>query len=99
MNNYILDDNDVITAMTERGEVTYKARDFLKIMKQIFAALRNGSYLEQCLEDGGDCQVLKSNTGGWKTGKIRIRIEFIPDQYELPHGLPSPLDDLRESLK
>jgi hypothetical protein len=96
MSNSILEDNDVVTAITDRGETTYKVRDFLKIMRQIFAALRNGSYLEQCLEDGGECQVLKSNTGGWKKGKIRIRIEFIPDQ---PEPSSSPLDDLRAEFK
>lgn len=96
MSNNILEDNDVVLAISDNSETTYKVRDFLRIIKQIFATLRNGAYLEQCLEDGGECQVLKSNGGGWKTGKIRIRIEFIPDQAEPPQ---SPLDDLRAELK
>ncbi|MEA5579543.1 KGK domain-containing protein [Anabaena sp. UHCC 0451] len=96
MSNSILDDNDVVLAISDNGERTYKVRDFLKIIKQIFAALRNGNYLEQCLEDGGECQVLKSSGGGWIPGKIRIRIEFIPDKPQAPQ---SPLDDLRSELK
>jgi hypothetical protein len=92
----ILNNNDVVLTISDSGEHTYRVNELLDIIKQVFTKIKAGSYLAQCLEDGGECQVLKSNGGGWKTGKIRIRIEFIPDH---PEPLRSPLDDLRAELK
>jgi hypothetical protein len=37
------------------------------------------------LEDGVECQFLSASVGqGWKKGKVRLRLEFIPDEPELP---------------
>lgn len=44
--------------------------------------------------DGVNCRVLQIKGGGWQTGKVRVRIEFIPDK---PTDT-SPLDDLRNNL-
>ncbi len=49
-------------------------------------------------EDGVECEIVDvSAGGGWKKGKIRLRLEFVPDEPE-----PSPdaifLDDLRKGI-
>lgn len=41
---------------------------------------------------GVECKILQCQGGGWKKGKVRIRLEFIPDEIE------SPLDDLRSKI-
>ena len=43
--------------------------------------------------DGIDCRVLKL-TGGWATGKIKLSLEFYPDDKSDPDSL----DDLRKEL-
>ncbi len=60
-------------------------------------------------EEGVRCQVLLANRIGWHKGKVRLRIEFIPDnpsdfidKSDVDKPLvadPSPLDDLRSDLK
>ena len=57
--------------------------------------------------DGMSCQFLPTSGGGWKKGKIRITLEFIPDKpinlehQQVSQSFPpseSPLDDLREQF-
>jgi len=50
------------------------------------------------IEDGVECQFLKAQEGGgWKKGKIRLRVEIVPDVPE-----PSPdaifLNSLRTDI-
>jgi hypothetical protein len=47
-------------------------------------------------EKGLDCQVLRVSGGGWQKGRIRFRLEFVPD--EPPPQANSPLADLRSNL-
>ncbi|MBD2245640.1 KGK domain-containing protein [Nostoc sp. FACHB-888] len=59
-------------------------------------------------DEGFECYVLIPNQQ-WRTGKIRVRLEFCPDEAEIEenqenNGLDinqerSPLDDLRQQLK
>jgi hypothetical protein len=59
-------------------------------------------------DEGFECYVLIPGKQ-WRTGKIRIRLEFCPDEAEIEekqenNGLDintesSPLDDLRQQLK
>lgn len=51
-------------------------------------------------ESGVRCKVLRTQGGGWKTGKIRFRLEFVPDEPEVPQPKApnSPLADLRSQL-
>ncbi len=46
-------------------------------------------------ENGVECEVLRANGGGWQKGRLRFRLEFVPDEPQKPK---SPLDDLRSSL-
>ncbi|WP_206815910.1 KGK domain-containing protein [Chroococcus sp. FPU101] len=41
--------------------------------------------------DGVECEILSPNAG-WKKGKIRVTLEFIPDEPE------SILDDIRQTI-
>jgi hypothetical protein len=54
---------------------------------------------ERWLGDGVDCEILKPGAKGWQKGKIRIRvsIEFCPDQPEISQP-ESPLDDIRQRI-
>ena len=47
---------------------------------------------EQVLIDGFKCKVLQPGKG-WQTGKIRINVEFCPDNPTEPD---SPLDEIRK---
>jgi len=51
-------------------------------------------------EDGVECEVIGSKIGGWKKGRVRVCLEFIPDEPEpKPVEEPeSPLDDLRQQV-
>ncbi len=79
--------NDLLSGSTFRvKEVTNEIVDRLRVRAN------------RCwLEDGVNCEMLNHKTGGWKKGKIRISLEFIPDEPE-PQNLESPLDDLREQV-
>ncbi len=49
------------------------------------------------MTDGVKCEVLSISEGKWKTGKLRIKIvvEFCPDEPTSSTANNSPLDDLR----
>lgn len=51
--------------------------------------------------NGIKCQVLRVQGGGWQSGKLRFRLEFVPDEPEpsiKPVKPESLLDDLRSNL-
>jgi hypothetical protein len=54
--------------------------------------------------NGMPCEILRVSGGGWQKGKLRFRLEFIPDEpaaFEQPKPVrqkSSPLDDLRSEL-
>jgi hypothetical protein len=56
------------------------------------------------VEQGCQCEILRTTGGGWQKGKFRIRLEFIPDDPKSFFNLPeedkpqSPLADLRSGL-
>jgi hypothetical protein len=54
-----------------------------KIQKWTNAFFRNNKKNFQIIPNFfRPCEVLKQDGKGWKTGKIRLRIEFIPDETE-----------------
>jgi hypothetical protein len=69
---------------------------------------------ESWVREGIGCSVLFENSNGWRKGKVRITLEFIPDDPEPINAenqqvsqrklLPSPsvdsqLDDLRKKYR
>ncbi len=51
-------------------------------------------------EEGFKCEVLPVKGGGWIKGRFRFRLEFVPDEPEVPQPKDpnSPLADLRSQL-
>ncbi|BFM38491.1 KGK domain-containing protein [Synechocystis sp. LKSZ1] len=51
--------------------------------------------------EGLQCRILRSNSEGWKSGKIKVNvnisIEFIPDEPEITEP-ESPLDEIRREI-
>jgi hypothetical protein len=49
---------------------------------------------------GVDCQILKAGSDGWKKGKLKLKvtIEFIPDEPEILE-YQSPLDEIRREMQ
>ena len=52
------------------------------------------------LADGVDSEILKIAADGWKKGKLKIRVivEFIPDEPEILE-YQSPLDEIRREMQ
>ncbi|MBE9201882.1 MULTISPECIES: KGK domain-containing protein [unclassified Nodularia (in: cyanobacteria)] len=70
---------------------TFKVSDLLRaIMECVEADNTNEAPL---YSKGLNCEVLKLGAMRWQTGKIRLCLEFCPDEAE------SPLDDMRQQLK
>ncbi|HYW17989.1 MAG TPA: KGK domain-containing protein [Nodularia sp. (in: cyanobacteria)] len=70
---------------------TFKVSDLLiAIMECVKADNTNEAPL---YGSGLNCEVLKLGAMKWQTGKIRISLEFCPDEPE------SALDDIRQQLK
>jgi hypothetical protein len=55
---------------------------------------------ERWMSNGVKTEVLKLGSKQWQKGKIKIRIsvEFYPDEPEVKQEPPSPLDDIRQSM-
>jgi hypothetical protein len=69
--------------------VTFKVNEFVEdLMKQID---KSEERREKWGQKGVECEVLSPNTG-WKKGKIRVTLEFIPEESE------SILDDIRQTI-
>lgn len=87
----IVNNNEVISVAKEDkiliSHHTYKAEEFLhKLGDQI-----DHHKMERWCIKGVPCEVLTPNQG-WKKGKIKIGLEFCPDEVE------SPLEDIRKEM-
>jgi len=98
---------------------TYKVKEFLKALSRLIDTYddtltrykQNGVEFRVTKEKAGwfnegiDCEVLKLDAQGWQKGKVRLAIEFCPDEPEIEETqneeIPqpeSPLDDLRQMI-
>lgn len=80
MNEVKFNDNDVVLIDPEYTNGAGKLLMF-GWLKFSFRQ-RFGSGFEQWIGTGVECQVLQANGGGWRKGKFRWRLEFIPDEPE-----------------
>ncbi|MBD1926490.1 hypothetical protein H6F74_09570 [Trichocoleus sp. FACHB-90] len=89
MSEFNLSDDDVVSMnlhVSLVGNQTFKVSQFMHWFKQ-----KVGGSAEVWTGEGVDCEVLISSTGGgWQPGKVRIRLEFVPDEPELDDE-PEPL--------
>ncbi|PAX58375.1 KGK domain-containing protein [Brunnivagina elsteri] len=107
-----LRDNDVISMDAGKSltsSPTFQVEEALARLKSRF--FYNGFPQVESFyfsDEGVRCKMLRANGSGWRKGKIRFRLEFIPDEKDeievqvttvKQSLLPaSPLDDLRENL-
>ncbi|MDZ8083200.1 MAG: KGK domain-containing protein [Nostoc sp. DcaGUA01] len=105
-----LSDDDVVTFVSKE----YGLDSMTKLGQLIRGietwAQRNsnnkGNEFQWFVEQGCQCEILRTTGGGWQKGRFRFRLEFIPDNPEAflktssvePEKPQSPLDDLRSSL-
>lgn len=97
-----LNDDDVISI---DPDLSFKVGGLLKVSR-LYSALQDwfAKPANQWFHPSGvRCEILSIDGGGWKKGKIRFKVEFIPDELEVKqklvsHNSASPLDDLRSTL-
>lgn len=91
-----LEQNDVVSVnVKEQGWVviqyqTFKAGDFITELKRYVQGGESAKSL--LLGEGLPCEILKP-CSNWQKGKVKLRLEFCPDEPI------SPLDDIRQSLQ
>jgi KGK domain len=97
-----LDINDVIALDKEifdRG-FTLKATQLLEEYYQNISH-KIGDWKASILTEGIECEVLRVNEGKWRKGKIKLILEFEPDEPEFQaanHKSDSLLDDIRQAI-
>lgn len=81
--NFQLNGDDVVSMEADAsiiGTQTFRVSQFTQNLRKRLGA----SALESWFGEGIECELLiASRGGGWQTGKIRIRVEFIPDVPEV----------------
>jgi hypothetical protein len=102
---------DDVVSMTY-GEIliphhTFKVGEFKAKMKAVLPG--NNELKDKWLTEGQSCEILKPGAKHWQKGKVRITLEFCPDEPEIAEKLVennleiipemSPLDDLRHQIK
>lgn len=74
-------DDDVISMEPASSLIqtnTFKASQLIESLKAYLGA---GSVSSAWLGEGVNCEFLQSTVGGgWQKGKIRLRLEFVPDE-------------------
>ncbi|MEH1829124.1 MAG: KGK domain-containing protein [Nostoc sp.] len=92
-------DDDVVHFHQEAFENLPRTQIVFQLLKEI-----KKIWAEHCISSGSrvfgegfECCVLIPGQQ-WRTGKIRVSLEFSPDETEIKQE-NSPLDDLRQQLK
>lgn len=93
-----LNKNDVVSVNFDGDEnffshPTFKVSDIIAKINESLTYGISDEEKEQLLGKGINCEVLKSGYEGWQKGRIRLNVEFYPDEPE------SPLDELRQQLE
>ncbi len=79
MSNFQLNDDDVVSMESNWsviGSKLFKLGWFKEGLGHLNTAL--GKWVDEGIE----CEFLSAYGGGWLKGKIRLRLEFIPDEPE-----------------
>jgi hypothetical protein len=82
MAQFNLNDDDVVAMETSKCIVsipTFIVKQFNEVLARVFPHSALGLWLAQ----GVECQVLRPG-GSWQKGKVRLSLEFIPDEAEQP---------------
>jgi hypothetical protein len=91
---------DICTNSMEQTVTTYLQNAQFNYPKKIQVPQEDGNgnlYYNNWTGTGVHCEVLKIGSNQWQKGKIKIRVsvEFYPDEPEIP---PSPLDEFRQGI-
>ena len=105
-----LEHNDVLWIDTRRSPCGTPTNT----VKDISTALCSQNIGESWIREGVECSVLFTNENGWRKGKVKIVLEFIPEESDskpeqqethpiltqnlLPPQHEPNLDDLRKEL-
>lgn len=72
------------------GHKTFKVSEFVEALKKEFVKQNVGGLSEEQIgwltEAGIECQALKFGASGWQKGKIRISLEFLPEESGVVKG-------------
>ncbi|MGB3651892.1 MAG: KGK domain-containing protein [Rivularia sp. (in: cyanobacteria)] len=90
-----LERNEVISVSAENSgnleiSSTFKVLELLEVIQKYISFQMPEASL---FDEGIDCEILKLGARGWKKGKVRICVEFCPEEPEYP------LEDLAELLE
>jgi len=96
MDKINLSNDDVVTVSTDLGFIDSSTATGAELMDIVREWVHGNSNLDEdqsadWVQGGVPCKALLVGSG-WQKGKVRLRLEFIPDK---PF---SPLDDLRNNL-
>jgi hypothetical protein len=80
MDEFQLNDDDVV--LMENAEATFVNAKLFKIGWFKVGLNRISSYMNNWLKEGFDCEILQARGGGWRKGKLRLRLEFVPDESD-----------------
>lgn len=108
-----LEREDVVSVYSSQILVnnrTFTVSEFISTMMSIMRDKGGGltEDEEQWFREGLECKILKPGAKSWQRGKVRISLEFEPEELEVA-GVPensespasiasSPLDDIRQRM-
>ncbi|MHC5853791.1 KGK domain-containing protein [Nostoc sp.] len=108
-NEIILYDDDVVSMdkdVSFTGNATSTCGELLESLKDLAFGENTSQRNEVADRDGVSCKVMLTKGGGWQKGRLRLRLDFVPDEPEASQQNPSmilsqpelSLDDLRSQL-
>ncbi|MCL6433725.1 MAG: KGK domain-containing protein [Leptolyngbyaceae cyanobacterium HOT.MB2.61] len=97
-----LDDDEVLFVSVGRvlmTNPTFKVGEFIDALAQAISDREQDwdDANEGWFGNGLECEALRFGTKGWQRGKVRIRLEFCPDQDPAPKLLDSRRKERRPS--
>jgi hypothetical protein len=75
-----LEDDDVLSMNANENPVYTPTIKVSQVLQKIRSSI--GSSINEWTETGAECEVLRASTAGWRKGKVRLCIEFVPDEPE-----------------
>ncbi|AKG21800.1 KGK domain-containing protein [Calothrix sp. 336/3] len=98
MEKIVLGDGDVVSTGGSIFSMspTFKKQELLTRLSNAANGNHEGNkHIGSWIDTNGvHCKVLLEKGGGWKSGRVRVTLEFTPDPPKNTNP-PSPLDDLR----
>lgn len=80
-----LDRNDVVTLTVGSSKITdgktFAVCEF-KAVINAFVKQKTNTPPQEWTQDGVECLILQPGSNGWVKGKVRISLEFIPEEAE-----------------